>query len=115
MKKAMFLGLMCILATGWAAQAATYGVFVGLNEYNTSYVPSDNWLSGCVPDANHIYTNTLKRGAWTTGTVTRLLNSAGTKAAVRQAISNRAVSAVSGDVGLEKVGGVGPAGSWRRR
>ena len=101
MKKGLWLGLVCVWAAmAGTAGATTYGVFVGLNEYNTSYVPSDNWLSGCVPDANHIYTNTLKRGAWTTGTVTRLLNSAGTKAAVRQAISNRAAAAVSGDTFL---------------
>ena len=100
MKKAMFLGLLCILATGWTAQAATYGVFVGLNEYSTSYVGSDNWLSGCVPDANHIYTNTIKRGGWTAGTVTKLLNSAGTKTAIRLAITNRAATAVAGDTFL---------------
>ena len=98
MKKIVLLSL-CLLGVGWTgvAQAATYGVFVGLNEYNTSYVGADNFLNGCVPDANHIYTNTIKRGAWTTGTVTRLLNSAGTKNGIRQAISNYAATAVSGD------------------
>ena len=98
MKKIVLLSL-CLLGISWVSvtQAATYGVFVGLNEYNTSYVPSDNFLNGCVPDANHIYTNTIKRGAWTTGTVTRLLNSAGTKNGIRQAISNYAATAVSGD------------------
>ena len=100
MKKAMFLGLMCLLATGWTAQAATYGVFVGLNKYNTSYIPSDNWLNGCVPDANHIYTNTTKRGGWTAATVTKMLDSAGTKTAIRRAITNNAALAVSGDTFL---------------
>ena len=77
---------------------ASYGLFVGLNEYDTTYVPSDNWLSGCVPDANHIYTNTVQRGAWTASTVSKLLNSAGSKVALRQAMSNYAATAVSGDV-----------------
>lgn len=80
--------------------AANYGLYVGLNEYNTSYVPSDNWLSGCVPDANHVYSNTLQRGEWTVGTTTRMLNSAGTKAAIRTAISNYANTAVAGDTFL---------------
>ena len=75
----------------------TYGVFVGLNKYLSSYIGSGNWLNGCVPDANHIYTNTIKRGEWTAATVTRLLDSAGTKAAIRAAISNYAAAAVAGD------------------
>ncbi len=101
MKKTMIVVLIGIAAAlAGPAQAAHYGVFVGLNEYNTSYVGSDNWLSGCVPDANHVYTNTIRRGGWTNSTVTRLLNSAGTKTAVRQAISNYAATAVSGDTFL---------------
>ncbi len=79
---------------------ANYGVIVGLNEYDTSYVGSDNWLSGCVPDANHVYSNALQRGEWTVGTTTRLLNSAGSRSAIRQAISNYAATAVSGDAFL---------------
>ncbi len=98
MKKILWIGLMGFLAMTGAAAAATYGVFVGLNQYNTSYVGSDNWLNGCVPDAMHIYTNTIKRGNWTAGTVTLLTNSLGTKAAIRRAITNRAATAVSGDV-----------------
>ena len=94
MKKLFLVGCLAAALAG-SAQAAHYGVFVGLNEYNTSYVGSDNWLSGCVPDANHVYTNTIKRGGWTNSTVTRLLNSAGTKTAIRQAISAGVSSAVS--------------------
>ncbi len=77
---------------------ANYGLFVGLNQYDSSYIPSDNWLSGCVPDANHIYTNAIKRGEWTTLTVTRMLDSAGKKAAIRSAFSNYAATAAAGDV-----------------
>ena len=98
MKKYLWIGLTVFLTWAGTAMATTYGLFVGLNQYDTSYVGSDNWLSGCVPDANHIYTNTIRRGNWTTGTVTRLLNSAGTKAAIRRAITNCAATAVSGDV-----------------
>lgn len=99
MKKIFLVGCLAAALVG-PAQAAHYGVFVGLNEYNTSYVGSGNWLSGCVPDANHVYTNTIKRGGWTNSTVTRLLNSAGTKTAIRQAISNYAATATSGDTFL---------------
>jgi hypothetical protein len=101
MKKLFILGLFGFLATvGTPARAAKYGVFAGMNNYLSSYIGSGNWLSGCVPDANHIYTNTIQRGGWTTGTVTRLLNSAGTKAAVRRGITNYAAAAVSGDTFL---------------
>ena len=91
-------------ATGTVAVSdhvgANYGVIVGLNEYDTSYVGSDNWLSGCVPDANHVYSNAIQRGEWTAPNVTRLLNSAGSHAAIRQAISNYAATAVAGDAFL---------------
>ena len=79
------------------AGGAAYGVFVGLNKYSSSYIDSSSFLSGCVPDANHIYTNTIQRGDWTPATVTRLLDSAGTKAAIRRAITNCAATAVAGD------------------
>ena len=76
---------------------AHYGVFVGLNKYSSSYIGSSGWLNGCVPDANHIYTNTTQRGDWTAATVTRLLDGAGTKAAIRRSITNYAAEAVAGD------------------
>ncbi|MDR0993339.1 MAG: caspase family protein [Verrucomicrobiota bacterium] len=98
MKKKMFVGLLGLftvcLCTGWGAN---YGVYVGLNTYSSSYI-QNNDLSGCVPDANSIYTNTLQRGEWTAGTVTKLLNSSGTKSAIRSAISSYASTAVAGDV-----------------
>ncbi|HRT06634.1 MAG TPA: caspase family protein, partial [Kiritimatiellia bacterium] len=97
MKKVLKIGLMAFLALAGIASAANYGVFVGLNKYNSSYIGSDSWLNGCVPDANHVYTNAILRGDWTAGTVTKLLDSAGTKAAIRTAISNGIATAVSGD------------------
>ena len=100
MKKLAVLGLcLCWTMTG-SVDAAKYGVFAGMNKYLSTYIPSSNWLNGCVPDANHIYTNTIQRGEWTAATVTRLLDSAGTKAAIRRAITNYAALAVSGDTFL---------------
>ncbi len=88
---------MTVSAYDVSAGGAAYGVFVGLNKYSSSYIDSSSFLSGCVPDANHIYTNTIQRGDWTPATVTRLLDSAGTKAAIRRAITNYAATAVAGD------------------
>jgi hypothetical protein len=89
---AVLLGMWAATGTVWAAH---YGVIVGLNKYSSSY--GAGALNGCVPDANNIYSNSIKRGGWTAGTVTKLLDSAGTKTAIRQAVSNYAATAVSGD------------------
>ncbi len=86
-----------VTITVYEGGGGTYGVFVGLNEYNSSYIGSGNWLDGCVPDAMHIYTNTIKRGEWTPLSVTLLTNSLGTKAAIRAAIASYAATAVAGD------------------
>ena len=83
--------------TVYEGGGGTLGVFVGLNQYNSSYIGSGNWLNGCVPDAMHIYTNTIKRGEWTPMTVTLLTNSLGTKAGIRAAIASYAATAVAGD------------------
>lgn len=100
MKKVLKIGLTAFLALAGIASAANYGVFVGLNKYNTSYIPSDNWLDGCVPDAMHVYTNATQRGSWTAGNSQVLTNALGTRTRIRQAISNYAATAVSGDVFL---------------
>ncbi len=100
MKKILWIGLVGFLALAAGASATNYGVFVGLNTYNTSYVPSDNWLDGCVPDAMHVYTNATQRGDWTAGNSQILTNALGTRTRIRQAISNCAATAVSGDVFL---------------
>lgn len=86
-----------VTITVYEGGGGTLGVFVGLNQYDTDYIGSDNWLSGCVPDALHIYTNTIKRGEWTPATVTLLTNSLGNKAAIRAAIASYAATAVAGD------------------
>jgi len=91
-----FLG---ILLWGSAAAASTnYGIFVGLNQYNTSYIPSDNWLNYCVPDAVSLRTNLIfKGGGWSAGNTILRTNATGTKANIRLALSNYAAKAISGD------------------
>ena len=91
-----FLG---ILLWGSAAAASTnYGIFVGLNQYNTSYIPSDNWLNYCVPDAVSLRTNLIfKGGGWNAGNTILRTNATGTKANIRLALSNYAAKAISGD------------------
>jgi hypothetical protein len=83
MKKVLKIGLTAFLALAGIASAANYGVFVGLNKYNTSYIPSDNWLDGCVPDAMHVYTNATQRGSWTAGNSQVLTNALGTRVRIR--------------------------------
>mgnify|MGYP003582757596 FL=1 len=84
-----------VTITVYEGGGGTYVVVVGLNNYAASYGASS--LSGCVPDANHIYTNIIKRGEWNPLSVTKLLDSAATKTAIRTAISNYAATAVAGD------------------
>lgn len=100
MKKVLKIGLTAFLALAGIASAANYGVFVGLNTYNTSYIGSDSFLDGCVPDAMHMYTNATQRGSWTAGNSQVLTNALGTRVRIRQAISNYAATAVSGDTFL---------------
>ena len=101
MKKLLWAGLMGFLALSGTAPAARFGLFVGLNEYNTAYVPADNWLSWCVADAGSMRTNLIARGGgWATSNTTLLVNSAGAKTAIRAALSNYAAKAVSGDVAV---------------
>lgn len=99
MKRALGIGWVGLLLLAGTAQAAHFGLFVGLNEYNTSYVPSDNWLNYCVPDAGAMQTNLIDQGAgWVASNTTLLVNSAGSKTAIRAVLSNYAAKAVSGDV-----------------
>lgn len=95
------LGLLGVWAwgmVGGTAFATSYGLFVGLNEYNISYIPENNWLECCTNDAVAFRSALLSNGGgWTSTTVSNLLNSAGTKVDIRRAISNFAQQAVSGD------------------
>ena len=100
MKKTLWIGLFGFLTLAGLASAANYGVFVGLNTYNTSYIGADSFLDGCVPDAMHMYTNATQRGSWTAGNSQVLTNALGTRTRIRQAISNYAATAVSGDTFL---------------
>ena len=92
-------GLVALACVG-TAQAKHYALCTGLNQYKSSYVSSDSWLNGCVPDAKNVYTNITLRGEWTTSDATQFLNSAGTFAAVSNKLMEFASAAVSGDVVL---------------
>lgn len=94
------LGCMIgILLVAGPAQAARYGLFVGLSQYNTAYIPADNWLDYCDDDAGAMRTNLISHGGgWAASNTTLLVNSAGTKAATRAALTNYAAKAVAGDV-----------------
>ncbi len=97
MNKFLRVGLVGFFLFSAAASAAHFGLFVGLNEY--SYISSDNWLNYCVPDAGAMRTNLLDQGGgWVASNTTLLVNSAGSKTAIRAALSNYAAKAVSGDV-----------------
>ena len=80
------------------ASAAHVAVCVGVNKYDTDYVPRDNWLNGCVSDASNLWTNFTQRGEWAPADATLLLDGAATKDAIRDAITNAAAAASPGDV-----------------
>ena len=99
MKTALRIGWLGLLLWTGTAQAARFGLFVGLNQYNTSYVASDNWLNYCVADAGSMRTNLINQGGgWVASNTTLLVDSAGSKTAIRSALSNYAAKAVAGDV-----------------
>ena len=98
MKLATWTGMALVVSFAAAASAAHVAVCVGVNKYDTDYVPRDNWLKGCVADASNLWTNLTQRGEWTPGSATLLLNGAATKDAIRDAITNAAAAAAPGDV-----------------
>ena len=77
-----------------------YAVVVGCNKYDTEYVPSDNFLNGCVPDANHVHELITSRGEWEAANVTKLTDSSAKHSAVLSAIAAAAAKAVPGDTFL---------------
>ena len=99
MKRTLLLVFLAFAAFGArAGEPAHVAVCVGVNKYDTDYVPRDNWLKGCVADASNLWTNLTQRGEWTPGSATLLLDGAATKAAIRAAITNAAAAAAPGDV-----------------
>ena len=97
MNKFLGVGLIGLFLFSASASAAHFGLFVGLNEY--SYIESNNWLNYCEVDAGSMRTNLLDQGGgWVASNTTLLVNSAGSKTAIRAALSNYAAQAVSGDV-----------------
>ncbi|MBQ9726754.1 MAG: caspase family protein [Kiritimatiellae bacterium] len=98
MKLSAWTGMALAVAFAAAASAAHVAVCVGVNEYDTDFVPRDNWLRGCVADAGNLWTNLTERGGWTPENASLLLNGTATKAAIRAAITNAAAAAAPGDV-----------------
>lgn len=76
--------------------AARYGLFVGVNTYACDGISS---LAYCTADAGAMRTNLVTHGGgWTLANSTLLFDSAGTKTAIRAALTNYAAKAVAGDV-----------------
>lgn len=98
--RAVIFAAVVALGGVCAAEGAHYAVNVGVNEYDTSYVSKSDWLAGCVADANGIWADITGRGEWTQESARKLLDSAATKAAIREAITNIASIAEAGDVFL---------------
>ena len=94
---ASFLAAAVFLSPRPASAATNYAVCVGVNEYNTSYCKTNYWLEGSVPDAQHMTNLITSRGEWSAGNVTFLSDSGATRVKIRQAVSNYASRAVSGD------------------
>lgn len=86
------------VAGAYAAGPVYRAVCVGVNKYDTDYIPRDNWLKGCVADASNLWTNFTQRGEWAPANATLLLDGAATKDAIRDAITNAAAAAAPGDV-----------------
>ena len=87
-------GLVALACVASAQAETKYAVCVGINTYSLSGCST---LQGCVNDAAYFYTNLVTRGGWSTTNMTKLTNSGAKKNAIRQAISNYAAKAVSGD------------------
>ena len=101
MKRTTAILCAVALAVAMAARAggaAHYAVCVGVNKYDTDYVPRKDWLQGCAADAGNLWTNLTQRGEWAPANATLLLDGAATKDAIRDAITNAAAAAAPGDV-----------------
>ena len=74
--------------------ATKYAICVGINQYTN---PGCNPLTGCVKDAENMYSLLVEKGGWSSGNVKKMLNSSATQSAVANAIANFASKAVAGD------------------
>ena len=88
-------GLVALACAAGAQAETKYALCVGINKYTLSGCST---LSGCVNDSAYFYTNLVQRGGWLPANMTKLNDSKATKTAIRQAISNYAAKAQSGDV-----------------
>ena len=99
---ALGLCLSAVLLTT-TAHAADYALLVGVNEYDPDYIPADNWLQGCVPDAMNMQEYLLSATDfhdWNEESTFLLTNADATKEAIRAAITNLAMFAQAGDTFL---------------
>lgn len=96
---ALFAILMSA-ASGWlGAQAATYGLHIGINRYDPNYGAGN--LEACINDVTDIRNSLLVDSSrWQAGTLSLVTDSLATKANVRALLQQLAATAVSGDVVL---------------
>lgn len=81
------------------AQAAYHALAVGVDQYQSAYIPSYNWLESCVNDARGFRVKLLGDGArWKSSRITTLLNSSATESAIKSRIRAKASVLQSGDV-----------------
>ena len=92
--------ILMFAAAEWrGAQAANYGLNIGINKYDPNYGAGD--LSACINDVNGIRTNLLADAArWNVGTLSLVTDASAKKATVRAWLQQMAATAVSGDVVL---------------
>lgn len=88
---ALALCLIAALLPPRTAAAADYALLVGVNEYAEDYIPSNNWLRGCVPDAQNmedLLENTKDFHDWNFETVTLLRNNMAVKGSIAAAVDD---------------------------
>lgn len=77
-----------------------YGLFVGVNQYDKSFVPKSRWLGGCVTDATNMLERCVGGRLWHAENVTLLKDSGATKGDIRAWFDEAAAKAVAGDTVL---------------
>lgn len=75
-----------------------YGILVGVNEYDPSYIGSWNWLNCCVVDVNNVKsTMLLDKCGWPASNISTMLNSEATKDGIKAAMRDLAARVQPGD------------------
>ena len=99
-RRSAFFALVILAVAGWlGVQAANYGLTIGINIYDPSYVANN--LNACVNDAVGIRNGLLSdAGRWQSGNISLVTDGNATKANIRALLQQLAATAVSGDVVL---------------